>query len=111
MAILLDPAGYGHSPEAWLAAFQRELPEMDIRLWPESPGSEDVEFVIAVRHDPQLLASYPNLRAVLAMGAGVEQYTGSDMPDVPVVRLEERLPLSLPVGLGLICHATKPPVS
>ena len=89
MAILLDPAGYGHSPEAWLEAFQRELPGMDIRLWPDTPEPEDVEFVIAVRHDPALLASYPNLRAVLAMGAGVEQYTGRDMPEVPVVRLEE----------------------
>lgn len=89
MAILLDPAGYGHSAEAWLAAFQRELPDVEIRLWPDSPELDDIEFVIAVRHDPELLASYPNLRAVLAMGAGVEQYTGTDMPDVPVVRLEE----------------------
>lgn len=89
MPILLDPAGYGHSPEAWLAAFQRELPDMEIRLWPDTPEPEEVEFVIAVRHDPALLAGYPNLRAVLAMGAGVEQYTGADMPDVPVVRLEE----------------------
>ncbi len=89
MAILLDPAGYGHSGRAWLAAFQRELPDMEIRLWPDAPEPEDVEFVIAVRHDPALLASYPNLRAVHAMGAGVEQYTGPEMPDVPVVRLEE----------------------
>ena len=89
MAILLDPAGYGHSAEAWLAAFQRELPDVDIRLWPDAPEPEDIEFVIAVRHDPALLSAYPNLRAVLAMGAGVEQYTGPNMPDVPVVRLEE----------------------
>lgn len=89
MAILLDPAGYGHSPEAWLASFQRELPDMEIRLWPDSPAPEEIEFVIAVRHDPALLATYKNLRAVLAMGAGVEQYTSPGMPDVPVVRLEE----------------------
>jgi glyoxylate/hydroxypyruvate reductase A len=62
---------------------------MEIRLWPDAPEPEGIEFVIAVRHDPALLGSYPNLRAVLAMGAGVEQYTTSDMPDVPVVRLEE----------------------
>lgn len=89
MAILLNPGGYRYSPEAWLAAFQRELPDVEIRLWPDSPEPDEIEFVIAVRHDPALLGTYPHLRAVLAMGAGVEQYTGPGMPDVPVVRLED----------------------
>lgn len=89
MAILLNPAGYGHSPQAWLAALERELPDIEIHLWPDAPAPEDVEFVVAVRHDPALLASYPNLRAVHALGAGVEQYAGPDMPNVPIVRLED----------------------
>ncbi len=89
MAVLLNPGTYGKSPAAWLAAFRAELPEMRIWLWPEEPPPEAVEFVVAMRHSPSDLHRYPNLRAVLAMGAGIEQYTGPDMPDVPVVRLAE----------------------
>ncbi|MCP4249509.1 MAG: hypothetical protein GY778_20905, partial [bacterium] len=89
MTIVLNPGTYGKSPDAWLAAFRAELPDMEIRLWPDEPPLEAVEFVVAVRHPPAELHRYPNLRAVLAMGAGVEQYTGSDMPPVPVVRLAE----------------------
>ena len=89
MAVLLNPSSYGTSPEAWLEAFRAELPDDEIVLWPDSPPERDVEFVIAVRHPVAELNQYPNLRAVLAMGAGIEQYTDAAMPDVPVVRLDE----------------------
>jgi glyoxylate/hydroxypyruvate reductase A len=89
MAILLNPGTYGSSPEDWLAAFRRELPGMDIRLWPDAPQADAVEFVIATRHEPADLHKYPNLRALLAMGAGIEQYMSPDMPAVPIVRLAE----------------------
>ncbi len=86
MALLLHPS---RDEDRWLAAFQGELPEMDIYLWPDAPAPADVEFVVASRHDPVDLHRYPNLRAVLAMGAGIEQYMSPEMPDVPVMRLAD----------------------
>jgi glyoxylate/hydroxypyruvate reductase A len=86
MSILLHPS---RDEAQWLAAFQGELPEMDVYLWPGVPNPDDVEFVVASRHDPADLRRYPNLRAVLAMGAGIEQYMSPEMPDVPVVRLAD----------------------
>jgi len=86
MSILLNPY---RDPARWLAAFQSELPDMEVELWPNVTDPTQVEFVVASRQDPDDLRRYPNLRAVLAMGAGVEQYVGSNMPDVPVVRLAD----------------------
>jgi len=90
MAILLNPGEYGEGPQAWLESFRNELPGMAIHLWPDVPHPTDVRYVVAVRHPVADLGNYPNLRAVLAMGAGVEQYTTADMPPVPVVRLAEQ---------------------
>lgn len=86
MSILLNPY---RNPALWLAAFQSELPDMHVDLWPDVSDPARVEFVVATRHAPDDLHRYPNLRAVLAMGAGVEQYVGPSMPDVPVVRLAD----------------------
>jgi glyoxylate/hydroxypyruvate reductase A len=86
MSILIHPS---RNRDEWLAVFQDELPDMDIFLWPDVPEPETVEFVVASRHDVVDLRRYPNLRAVLAMGAGIEQYMSPEIPDVPVVRLAD----------------------
>jgi len=89
MAVLLNPGSSRKSPETWLTAFRTELPDMEFRLWPDAGVPEEVEFVVAMHHSQRDLHRYPNLRAVLALGAGVDQYTGPDMPDVAVVRLAD----------------------
>lgn len=86
MSILLNPY---RDPELWLAAFQRELPDLLVELWPDVTDPAQVEFVVATRQDIDDLGRYPKLRAILSMGAGVEQYIGPNMPDVPVVRLAD----------------------
>lgn len=86
MSILLNPS---RDPKCWLSAFQGELPDMDIELWPDVSDPTQVEFVVATRQEPADLLRFPNLRAVLAMGAGIEQYLGPEMPDVPIVRLAD----------------------
>ena len=86
MVVLLNPS---RDASKWVAAFRAELPDMDVELWPDVGDPDRVEFVVATRHDVADLGNYPNLRAVLAMGAGVEQYSGPLMPDVPVVRLAD----------------------
>ena len=86
MSLLLHPS---RDEAQWLAAFQGELPDMEISVWPDVPNPDKVEFVVASRHDPADLHRYPNLRAVLAMGAGIEQYMSPEMPDIPVVRLAD----------------------
>lgn len=84
MAVLLHPGSDG---DTWLAALRAELPGVEIRLWPEVGERDEIEVAVLSQHDAADLATYPNLRAVQAMGAGVEQFTAPGMPEVPIVRL------------------------
>mgnify|MGYP000035328144 CR=1 FL=1 len=86
MAILLYNGDFG--TESWLKALQQHLPDETIYCYPQVPKKEDVEFA-AVWNLPQgELATYPNLRAILLLGAGGDfLMRETDLPDVPIVRL------------------------
>lgn len=84
MSIVLNPYS---RPEEWMAEFARLLPEETVHLWPDVGDPSDVEFVIAWIMPRAALRDLPNLKAVLSLGAGAEQWQKDGMPDVPVVRL------------------------
>ena len=86
MSILLKPISEGGPWQEILAA---ELPGMRIQVWPDVDDPDAVEFAVMWRHDAEDLRRYRNLRAVLAMTAGVDRITGPGYPDVPVVRLSD----------------------
>ena len=86
MSILLNP--YGQSDE-WADAFARELPDEMIHVWPDCPDPADVEMLIAWRMRRDDLATFVNLRAILSMGAGAEQWQKEGSPEVPIVRLHD----------------------
>ena len=73
----------------WFEILARELPDMKIQLWPDIDDPDSVEYAIFWIHDTEDLRRYPNLRAILATTAGVEQFAGGDYPDVPVVRMAD----------------------
>lgn len=86
MSILLKPISEGGPWQEILAA---ELPGMRIQVWPDVEDPDAVEFAVMWRHDAEDLRRYRNLRAVLAMTAGVDKITGPGYPDAPVVRLSD----------------------
>ena len=73
----------------WFEMLTRELPDMDIQLWPDIHDPDSVEYAVFWVHDTEDMRRYPNLRAILAVTAGVEQFAGGDYPDVPIVRLAD----------------------
>ena len=73
----------------WLKMLARELPDMNIQLYPDIHDPESVEYAVFWVHDTEDMRRYPNLRAILATTAGVEQFAGGDYPDVPVVRMAD----------------------
>ena len=85
-AVLLHPSD---DDASWLQAFAAELPEVDVRLWPDVGDVDSIRFAILSHHSAEDLHRYRNLEAILAMGAGVEQFTTAEMPDVIVVRLHD----------------------
>ncbi len=73
----------------WLEMLTRELPDMKIQFYPDIYDPDSVEYAVFWIHDTEDMRRYPNLRAILAVTAGVEQFAGGDYPDVPIVRLAD----------------------
>ncbi len=64
-------------------------PNLDVEIWPRVENKERVHFAVCWNHPNNVLDSYPNLRAVSSLGAGVnhllEDQSLSD--EVPICRL------------------------
>ena len=78
-------------PEGDVAFWRREmeavLGPLDFRVYPEAGDRADIEYALVWRHPAGDLATYPNLKAVFSLGAGVPHVLSDpDLPDVPVVR-------------------------
>ncbi len=86
VAILINP--YSRA-EQWREAFEQLLPGEDVRWYPDIGDPAEIEFVVAWLMARSELSELPNLRAILCLGAGTEQWQKPGMPDVPVVRLAD----------------------
>jgi len=76
-------------PVAWRAELEPRVPDLDFRVWPDTGPIEDIDIALAWRPPPGELARYPNLRAIIALGAGVDQFmTDPDFPrHLPLARI------------------------
>jgi glyoxylate/hydroxypyruvate reductase A len=75
--------------EGWLSALARELPEVDVRVWPHAGRLEDIGMAFVWRHPAGMLRALPNLRALFSLGAGVERILSDPElpPSLPIVRM------------------------
>lgn len=82
-------ACWGVDSVAWLKAIRSNLPEVEVREWPDIGDPADVDLAFVWKYPPGLLGGLPNLRAVFALGAGVESILrDSTYPTgVPLVRM------------------------
>ena len=77
---------------AWKELFARGAPEIDFRIWPEIGDPADVRYLAAWVPAPELVAELPNLEVIFSVGAGVDQFELSQIPDrIKVVRMIEPL--------------------
>ena len=78
-----DPA------EPWREAFARELPRIPFRVWPDPGPLESVRYALVWKPPHGFLAQFPNLKAILALGAGVDPIPSDPaLPKgVPLLRL------------------------
>ena len=88
MSIVVNPAT---RPDQWMAAMADELPDEQLFLWPQVGDPGSVEFVLAWEMAIDDLVSFPNLKAVFSLGAGVDQWLPlaehERLSSVDVVRL------------------------
>jgi glyoxylate/hydroxypyruvate reductase A len=77
-----DPA------EAWREALLAALPELDFRIWPDVGDPAEIDLALVWRPPEGELARYPNLRAILSLGAGIDGLLAQPgLPDVPIARM------------------------
>jgi|TARA_A100001037_G_scaffold306567_1_gene352791 glyoxylate/hydroxypyruvate reductase A len=79
--------------EQILQDLSAQIPDMDIRIWPDVGDPTEIEFAIVWKLPHGELAKCPNLRAILSPGAGVDHlFEDLDLPDdVPIGRLIDPL--------------------
>lgn len=74
----------------WAAAFARQAPDVPFRVWPDIGDPEAVEYLLVWQPPERIVETFPNLKMVFSVGAGVDQLDFSKLPpDLPVVRMLE----------------------
>jgi glyoxylate/hydroxypyruvate reductase A len=89
MTLLL--ASTADSADSWAAELRSKDLRRPLQIWPEVPDPDSVEYAIVAKPPPGLLASLPNLKAILSLWAGVDHITSdATWPrHVPVYRMIE----------------------
>jgi glyoxylate/hydroxypyruvate reductase A len=79
------------SPQAgeWLTLLSAHARGREVRAWPDAVGdAADIAYACVWLPPPGLLARFPNLRAIVNLGAGVDRLLGDPtVPHVPIARV------------------------
>jgi glyoxylate/hydroxypyruvate reductase A len=75
-------------PQVWREHFAREMPEVELRFWPELGNPADIEFAAVSRLPDNALRSLPNLKLIVSLFAGQDMLLADKtLPtNVPIVR-------------------------
>jgi glyoxylate/hydroxypyruvate reductase len=77
------------SAPAWRDAFAEQLPNLEIRIWPEANDLQDIEYLAFIRPDFDVIPALPNLKAMFSRSAGVEAFIDHPkLPKVPLGKIE-----------------------
>ena len=77
------------SAARWSGQLGRLMPRLDIRIWPQIGDPATIDYALVWRPEPGLLATLPNLKLILSLGAGVDHIlVDPQLPrGVPILRL------------------------
>jgi glyoxylate/hydroxypyruvate reductase A len=87
-----------HDPQEWANEIRALLPDLDIRLHPNTGNPNEIEAALVAKPPPGLLKSFPNLKLIHAFGAGVDAILADPhLPrHVPLARvIDERLTVAM----------------
>src|SRR6266566_284099 len=75
--------------QAWRDTFAAQLPDLEIRIWPEAGKVADIEYLAFIRPDFDALPELPNLKAMFSRSAGVEAFVDHPrLPKAPLGKIE-----------------------
>jgi glyoxylate/hydroxypyruvate reductase len=86
---LLVTAFFGNAAE-WRKLFAAQMPELDVRIWPDVGDERDIDVAAVAAMPPGKLKSFPNLRMIVSLLAGSDTLLNDPtLPDVPIVRVPD----------------------
>ncbi|HXP05329.1 MAG TPA: glyoxylate/hydroxypyruvate reductase A [Stellaceae bacterium] len=73
----------------WRKHLPAAFPDHDIRYWPETGDQAAIDYALVWHPEPGLLASLPNLKLIVSLGAGIDHILRDpNLPrGVPIMRL------------------------
>src|SRR2546423_10517687 len=80
---------YPAATARWRPLLAGLMPEHEIRYWPEAGDRAQIDYAMVWNPEPGLLASLPNLKLIVGLGAGVDHILRdpSVPKGVPILRL------------------------
>ena len=92
MSILLASTDFWEDMEVWSNALQEAMPEINVKVYPDEGDFNDIEYAVVWKHPRGILNQYPNLKAILSLGAGVDHVISDlELPEgLPIVRLVDK---------------------
>lgn len=77
----------GEDMQQWQAALARHMPDIRLEAWEAAPAGAD--YAIAWKPPAVLFQQQPDLKAMFALGAGVDALIAHCPPTLPLIRLED----------------------
>jgi glyoxylate/hydroxypyruvate reductase len=75
--------------QLWRDSFAAQLPNLEIRIWPDNGDPSEVEYLAFMRPDFGVLPDFPKLKAMFSRSAGVEAFIDHPrLPQVPLGKIE-----------------------
>jgi glyoxylate/hydroxypyruvate reductase A len=75
--------------QAWRDTFKAQLPDLEVRFWPEAGDVNGIEYLAFMHPDFDQLPAFPNLKAMFSRSAGVESFIRHPkLPKVPLGKVE-----------------------
>ena len=75
-------------PGVWTQALSALLPELDIRVWPDTGPVADIDVALVWKPPPGELRRFPQLKLIISLGMGVDHLLQDPaLPSVPLARI------------------------
>jgi glyoxylate/hydroxypyruvate reductase len=75
--------------QVWRDTFADQLPDLEVRFWPDAGASADIEYLAFMRPNFDLLPDFPKLKAMFSRTAGAEEFINHPrLPRVPLGKIE-----------------------
>src|SRR5262245_25878698 len=77
------------SAKAWRETLKKQLPQLEVRVWPEAGNVAEIEYLAFMHPDFDALPAFPNLKAMFSRSAGVESFISHPkFPESPLGKIE-----------------------